>query len=146
MNDTANTKQFNLDDSPTATQHTTLDHSDVHQNQNNNPPQLSATGSAAAQELIQKFLLNPNQPTSAQEFLQVQAKYNLSPDEAFQILIQQLNLIKMFSRMPTAATVVKMSHQSYQQHLKNKRTEIISMRNDLQQRFTNPVKKLKPKE
>jgi hypothetical protein len=32
-------------------------------------------------------LQNPNQPTSAQEFLQVQAKYNLSPEEAFQILI-----------------------------------------------------------
>jgi hypothetical protein len=52
----------------------------------------------------------------------------------------------MFAKVPTAATVVKMSHNSYQHHLKSKRTEVINLRQALQQRFTNPIKKLKPKE
>lgn len=43
---------------------------------------LSPAAAAAATELIQNFLLSPTQSTSAQEFLMIQAKYNLDPKEA----------------------------------------------------------------
>ncbi len=101
---------LSIDNSPTITQDFTRDEIEAPNTELGTTQQLSAAASAAAQELIQNFLQNPNQPTSAQEFLHVQAKYNLSPEEAFQILIQQLNLLKMFAKVPTAATVVKMSH------------------------------------
>lgn len=43
----------------------------------------SPAAAAAATELIQNFLLSPTQSTSAQEFLLIQAKYNLDPREAY---------------------------------------------------------------
>ena len=36
-----------------------------------------------------------------------------------------------------------MSHETYQSHVKTKRAEVIQFRNDLINRFTNPLAKLK---
>jgi hypothetical protein len=40
------------------------------------------------------------------------------------------------------STVVKMSHNSYQTHVQSKRQEVIKFRNELIQRFTNPLAKI----
>lgn len=39
-----------------------------------------------------------------------------------------------------------MSHETYQSHVKTKRSEVIAFRNDLINRFTNPLAKMKAKE
>mmetsp|Transcript_21971 Transcript_21971/g.27004 ORF Transcript_21971/g.27004 Transcript_21971/m.27004 type:complete len:104 (+) Transcript_21971:154-465(+) len=47
------------------------------------PFNLSPAASAAASELIQRFLQCPNEPISTDHFLSVQRKYELPPFEAY---------------------------------------------------------------
>ena len=51
---------------------------------------LSPPAAQAATELIQKFLLDPNTPITTEEFLKVQLKYQLQPNEAYKLLLQQI--------------------------------------------------------
>jgi len=51
----------------------------------------------------------------------------------------------MVMQPPTAATVVKMQHESYQSHVQSKRREVIKFRNQLMQTYTNPLKRSKQK-
>ena len=51
------------------------------------PFNLSPAASAAASELIHKFVNNPNEPISTEHFLNVQRKYELPPFEAYQLLL-----------------------------------------------------------
>jgi hypothetical protein len=53
-----------------------------------NSSQMSPAMAAAAEELIQKFMINPSAPVSAQDFLIIQGKYGLSPPESYQLLVQ----------------------------------------------------------
>lgn len=47
------------------------------------PLNLSPAATAAASELIHKFLSQPNEPISSEAFLNVQKKYELPPFEAY---------------------------------------------------------------
>jgi hypothetical protein len=49
--------------------------------------QMSPAMAAAAEELIQKFMSNPSQPITAQDFLIIQSKYTLTPPESYHLLV-----------------------------------------------------------
>lgn len=100
------------------------------------PFNLSPAASAAANELTQRFLHNPNEPISTEHFLSVQRKYELPPFEAYQLLLQQIQFQKALLTPPTAATVIKVSHNSYTSAVREKREEVINFRNDLFRRYT----------
>ena len=85
------------------------------------PTHLSPAATAAANELIHKFYSQPNEPISSEAFLSVQRKYELPPFEAYQLLLQQIQFQKSKLTPPTAATVIKVSHNSYTNAVYDKR-------------------------